>query len=104
MARLRTEARLGDNTDVSYCGDMGGLQVWRVSWFGELSQKVRDNVNMASIEVGYRDPASYVFIGKWACSSAAEQGTHNPLVPGSNPGGPSLRLERSESEGYHARL
>jgi hypothetical protein len=25
-----------------------------------------------------------------------EQGTHNPLVPGSNPGGPSLRLERSE--------
>ena len=23
-----------------------------------------------------------------------EQGTHNPLVPGSNPGGPSLRVER----------
>jgi hypothetical protein len=22
-----------------------------------------------------------------------EQGTHNPLVPGSNPGGPSLRFE-----------
>src|SRR5207302_10719688 len=25
---------------------------------------------------------------KRACSSAVEQGTHNPLVPGSNPGGP----------------
>ena len=56
--------------DVSYCGDMGELQVWRVSWFGELSQKARNNVNMASIEVGHRDAASCVFIGKWACSSA----------------------------------
>src|SRR5581483_5157194 len=28
-----------------------------------------------------------------ACSSAAEQGTHNPLVPGSNPGGPRFFLE-----------
>src|SRR6266404_9678088 len=30
-----------------------------------------------------------------ACSSAVEQGTHNPLVPGSNPGGPSLPPQRS---------
>src|SRR5262249_6202651 len=33
-------------------------------------------------------------LGKRACSSAVEQGTHNPLVPGSNPGGPSLRSRR----------
>src|SRR6266436_7363220 len=32
---------------------------------------------------------------EWACSSAVEQGTHNPLVPGSNPGGPSLPPQRS---------
>mgnify|MGYP007071492101 CR=1 FL=1 len=25
----------------------------------------------------------------WACSSTVEQGTHNPLVLGSNPGGPT---------------
>ena len=32
-----------------------------------------------------------------------EQGTHNPLVPGSNPGGPSLRFgAQRESEGCHA--
>jgi hypothetical protein len=27
-----------------------------------------------------------------ACSSAVEQGTHNPLVAGSNPAGPSRRI------------
>src|SRR3954452_20773191 len=33
-----------------------------------------------------------------------EQGTHNPLVPGSNPGGPSLRLEAQRGrEWCHAR-
>ena len=32
-----------------------------------------------------------------------EQGTHNPLVPGSNPGGPSLRFgAQRKSEGCHA--
>ena len=32
-----------------------------------------------------------------------EQGTHNPLVPGSNPGGPSLRFgAQQKSEGCHA--
>jgi hypothetical protein len=32
-----------------------------------------------------------------------EQGTHNPLVPGSNPGGPSFGLEHSEKpKNYHA--
>src|SRR5437762_1829168 len=32
-----------------------------------------------------------------------EQGTHNPLVPGSNPGGPSLRFgAQRRSEGCHA--
>ena len=28
----------------------------------------------------------------WACSSTVEQGTHNPLVLGSNPGGPTKEL------------
>jgi hypothetical protein len=28
----------------------------------------------------------------WACSSTVEQGTHNPLVLGSNPGGPTKSL------------
>src|SRR2546428_12679859 len=36
-----------------------------------------------------------------ACSSAVEQGTHNPLVPGSNPGGPSLPRSVAEREGCH---
>ncbi|MEY2544099.1 MAG: hypothetical protein QOE81_1560 [Verrucomicrobiota bacterium] len=32
-----------------------------------------------------------------------EQGTHNPLVPGSNPGGPSLRFgAQRQNEGCHA--
>ena len=32
-----------------------------------------------------------------------EQGTHNPLVPGSNPGGPSLRFGAPrKSDGCHA--
>src|SRR6266571_2521500 len=31
-----------------------------------------------------------------ACSSAVEQGTHNPLVPGSNPGGPNFRDQRTD--------
>ena len=42
------------------------------------------------------------FVGAWILELGAfligpvaqrlEQGTHNPLVPGSNPGGPSLRF------------
>src|SRR6478752_4650328 len=28
----------------------------------------------------------------WSIAQRLEQGTHNPLVPGSNPGGPSLRF------------
>src|SRR5580658_2965833 len=31
-----------------------------------------------------------------AYSSTAEQGTHNPLVPGSNPGGPNQRKVNAE--------
>src|SRR5207237_8722545 len=33
--------------------------------------------------------ANPIYLHIWACSSAVEQGTHNPLVPGSNPGGPT---------------
>ena len=29
----------------------------------------------------------------WACSSAVEQGTHNPLVVGSNPSGPKYKIQ-----------
>ncbi len=32
-----------------------------------------------------------------------EQGTHNPLVPGSNPGGPSLRSRRRGERGLSRR-
>ena len=42
---------------------------------------------MLSGLVGFAN-AVISLIKKWACSSAVEQGTHNPLVPGSNPGGP----------------
>ena len=32
------------------------------------------------------------WLGNGPVAQRLEQGTHNPLVPGSNPGGPSLRL------------
>lgn len=37
----------------------------------------------------------------WACSSTVEQGTHNPLVLGSNPGGPTKN--RHAPVGYFRR-
>ena len=33
----------------------------------------------------------------WACSSTVEQGTHNPLVLGSNPGGPTKNLRNGHA-------
>jgi hypothetical protein len=39
----------------------------------------------------------------WPVAQRLEQGTHNPLVPGSNPGGPSLRFgAERKREGCHA--
>ena len=32
-----------------------------------------------------------------ACSSAVEQGTHNPLVVGSNPSGPNYLQKRAKN-------
>ena len=33
----------------------------------------------------------------WACSSTVEQGTHNPLVLGSNPGGPTKNFQNGHA-------
>ena len=33
----------------------------------------------------------------WACGAAVAQGTHNPLVAGSNPAGPKFKRERFSS-------
>jgi hypothetical protein len=47
-------------------------------------------------------PTYELVVVKGPIAQRLEQGTHNPLVPGSNPGGPSLRFGASKSEGCHA--
>ena len=45
-----------------------------------------------------------VLFGRWRgpVAQRLEQGTHNPLVPGSNPGGPNLRSRPKAGEDCRA--
>jgi hypothetical protein len=51
-------------------------------------------VNRISEQANYIFKKSDFSLVRRAYSSAVEQGTHNPLVPGSNPGGPKFEFSR----------
>ena len=60
------------------------------------------SLSMTRAELSRQNPfGGAIYLAHGPVAQRLEQGTHNPLVPGSNPGGPSLRFgAQRRSEGH----
>ena len=98
--RLHTAGVTGSNPVATTTNDKAGIKWFRPFSFKgvEVSMPVEVATCFKRDKGAFRESERHRV--DRACSSTVEQGTHNPLVLGSNPGGPTKTPGQGDSPGF----